>query len=108
MLGVFIGVAALIAMVAVGQGANEAVRKQIESLGTNLVVVVPGARTTGGVRGGFGSASTLTVTDAQAIRRESHGGQRGQLSHPPVRPGPVRQPELDHAASRASAPIIRR
>ena len=43
MLGVFIGVAALIAMVAVGKGANEAVRKQIESLGTNLVVVVPGA-----------------------------------------------------------------
>ena len=71
MLGVFIGVAALIAMVAVGQGANEAVRKQIESLGTNLVVVVPGARTMGGMRAGSGSASTLTVSDAQAIRRES-------------------------------------
>ena len=53
MLGVFIGVAALIAMVAVGQGANDAVRKQIESLGTNLVVVLPGATTTGGVRGGL-------------------------------------------------------
>jgi len=71
MLGVFIGVAALIAMVAVGQGANDAVRKQIESLGTNLVVVLPGATTSGGMRGGFGSASTLTTTDAQAIRRES-------------------------------------
>jgi macrolide transport system ATP-binding/permease protein len=71
MLGVFIGVAALIAMVAVGQGANEAVRKQIESLGTNLFVAVPGATTSGGVRSGFGSASTLTVTDAEAIRRES-------------------------------------
>ncbi|MBS0534228.1 MAG: ABC transporter permease [Proteobacteria bacterium] len=71
MLGVFIGVAALIAMVAVGQGANEAVRKQIESLGTNLVVVLPGARTAGGMRGGFGSASTLTTGDAQAIRREA-------------------------------------
>jgi macrolide transport system ATP-binding/permease protein len=71
MLGVFIGVAALIAMVAVGQGANEAVRKQIQSLGTNLVVVLPGARTMGGMRGGFGSASTLTVADAQAILRES-------------------------------------
>ena len=45
MLGVFIGVAALIAMVAIGQGANDAVRKQIESLGTNLLVVVPGAVT---------------------------------------------------------------
>ena len=71
MLGVFIGVAALIAMVAVGQGANEAVRKQIERLGTNLVVVLPGARTAGGMRAGSGSASTLTITDAQAIQRES-------------------------------------
>ena len=71
MLGVFIGVAALIAMVSVGQGANEAVRKQIERLGTNLVVVVPGAFTGGGLRGGFGSASTLTRADAQAIQREA-------------------------------------
>ncbi len=71
MLGVFIGVAALIAMVAVGNGANAAVRKQIESLGTNLAVVIPGAVLTGGARSGFGSASTLTVADAQAIRREA-------------------------------------
>jgi len=71
MLGVFIGVAALIAMVAVGQGANEAVRKQLESLGTNMFVVLPGASSQGGARGGFGSASTLTVADADAIRREA-------------------------------------
>jgi len=70
MLGIFIGVAALIAMVAVGEGANEAVTRQIESLGTNLLVVVPGAVTSGGARAGFGSASTLTVTDATAIRRD--------------------------------------
>ena len=70
MLGVFIGVAALIAMVAVGQGANEAVRKQIESLGTNLLVIMPGATTAGGMRSGAGSASTLTVTDADTIRRD--------------------------------------
>ncbi len=70
MLGVFIGVAALIVMVAVGQGANDAVRKQIENLGTNVVVILPGAVVTGGVRGGFGSASTLTVDDAHAIARE--------------------------------------
>jgi macrolide transport system ATP-binding/permease protein len=70
MLGVFIGVAALIAMVAVGQGANTAVREQIESLGTNLLVVVPGATTSSGVRAGVGSASTLTVSDADAIRRD--------------------------------------
>ncbi|MBU6510843.1 MAG: ABC transporter permease [Betaproteobacteria bacterium] len=70
MLGVFIGVAALIVMVAVGQGANAAVRKQIESLGTNLLVIMPGATTRAGVRAGFGSASTLTETDARALRRE--------------------------------------
>jgi macrolide transport system ATP-binding/permease protein len=89
MLGVFIGVAALIAMVAVGQGANDAVRKQIASLGTNLFVVVPGATTTGGVRAGFGSASTLRVTDAEAIRREDPAvsqvsyliRQSGQVQH---------------------------
>jgi macrolide transport system ATP-binding/permease protein len=71
MLGVFIGVAALIVMVAVGQGANDRVRKQIESLGTNLFVVVPGATSLGGARAGFGSASTLTTADARAIRNEA-------------------------------------
>jgi len=80
MLGVFIGVAALIVMVAVGNGASEAVRKQIESLGTNVVVIQPGALTSGGIRGGFGSASTLTVADARAIRREGPAvGQVGYL-----------------------------
>ena len=80
MLGVFIGVAALIAMVAVGQGANEAVAQQIQSLGTNLLVVLPGASTSGGMRGGFGSASTLTVADAEALRREDTAlGQVGYL-----------------------------
>ena len=69
-LGVFIGVAALIAMVAVGQGANAAVEEQIASLGTNLLVVLPGATTSSGVRAGFGSASTLTVSDAEAIEKE--------------------------------------
>jgi macrolide transport system ATP-binding/permease protein len=67
MLGIFIGVAALIAMVAVGQGANEAVAQQIASLGTNLLIVTPGATTSNGVRAGFGSVSTLTVGDADEI-----------------------------------------
>ena len=70
MLGVFIGVAALIAMIAVGQGANQAVLKQIEGLGTNMFVVVPGSNLSGGVRAGQGSASTLTVDDARAIRHD--------------------------------------
>jgi macrolide transport system ATP-binding/permease protein len=70
MLGIFIGVAALIAMVAVGQGANQAVEKQIASLGTNLLIIMPGATTANGVRAGFGSASTLTVGDAEAIIKD--------------------------------------
>ena len=70
MLGIFIGVAALIAMVAVGQGANEAVEEQIASLGTNLLVVMPGATTANGVRAGFGSVSTLTVGDADEILKD--------------------------------------
>ncbi len=71
MLGIFIGVAALIVMVAIGEGANAAVTAQIESLGTNLLIVVPGATTSSGVRIGSGSASTLRVTDAEAIGSEA-------------------------------------
>src|SRR5215471_2550356 len=71
MLGIFIGVAALITMVAVGEGANQAVKKQLQSLGTNLLVVQPGATTTTGVRAGFGSASSLTVDDAEALTRDT-------------------------------------
>ena len=70
MLGIFIGVAALIAMVAVGQGANEAVEKQIASLGTNLLIVTPGTTTSNGVRAGGGSVSTLTVGDAEALLQD--------------------------------------
>ena len=73
MLGIFIGVAAVIAMVAVGDGARESVQQQIESLGTNLLIVLPGATTSNGVRAGLGSNSTLTVTDADAIRKQVRG-----------------------------------
>jgi ABC-type antimicrobial peptide transport system permease subunit len=69
-LGVVIGVAAVIAMVSVGQGADASVRAQLESLGTNIVMVFPGATTVGGVRTGSGNASTLTVADARAIEKE--------------------------------------
>jgi putative ABC transport system permease protein len=70
MLGIIIGVAAVIAMVSVGQGANVAVQQQIESLGTNLLMVMPGSTTSGGVRSGWGGVSTLTLQDAEAIQRE--------------------------------------
>jgi macrolide transport system ATP-binding/permease protein len=70
MLGIFIGVAALIAMLAVGEGARAALKAQLESLGTNLLVVLPGTTRVNGVRAGIGSASTLRTTDGAAILKE--------------------------------------
>ncbi len=71
MLGIFIGVAAVIAMVAVGNGARSSVEAQIQSLGTNLIIVLPGATTANGVRAGYGSNSTLTVGDAETIKKQA-------------------------------------
>jgi putative ABC transport system permease protein len=70
MLGMIIGVAAVITMVSIGQGADAAVQKQILSLGTNLLMVIPGATTSSGVRSGWGGVSTLNTADATAIKRE--------------------------------------
>lgn len=72
-LGIIIGVAAVIAMVSIGNGAKAQVEASIASLGQNIISVFPGNFTAGGVRGGFGSASTLTVDDAMAIRNEIPG-----------------------------------
>jgi putative ABC transport system permease protein len=73
MLGIVIGVAAVIAMVAIGSGARNLVDRQIRSLGANLAIVTPGNVTQGGARLGAGAASTLTDEDAEAIRREIDG-----------------------------------
>ena len=70
MLGIIIGVGAVIAMVAVGQGAQTAVEAQIASLGTNVLIVFPGATTQGGVSSGAGAAQTLTEADVAAIREQ--------------------------------------
>jgi len=72
-LGIIIGVAAVIAMVSIGNGAKSQVEASIASLGQNIISVFPGNFTAGGVRGGFGTASTLTVEDAQAVSREVAG-----------------------------------
>jgi macrolide transport system ATP-binding/permease protein len=69
-LGILIGVGAVIAMVSVGQGATLGVQKSIEGLGSNLLTVVPGSVNVGGVRQGFGSGSTLTFEDADAIKAQ--------------------------------------
>jgi len=71
MLGIIIGVGAVIAMVAVGQGAQSAVEAQIASLGTNVLMVFPGATVHGGVSSGAGAAQTLTEADIEAIREQS-------------------------------------
>ena len=71
MLGIIIGVAAVIATVSIGRGADAAVQEQIRSLGTDLLMIVPGATTASGVRSGWGGVSTLTVGDAQAIRKDA-------------------------------------
>ena len=69
-LGIIIGVAAVIIMVSVGAGARANVNALIERIGSNLIMVVPGSSTRGGVRGGTGSKPTLTEGDATAIQEE--------------------------------------
>ena len=68
-LGVVIGVAALVAMVSVGQGASMAIQAQIRNLGTNVIMVLPGATTAAGVRSSAGAVSTLSVGDGRALAR---------------------------------------
>lgn len=70
MLGIIIGVGAVIAMVGIGNGARSQVEGQIASLGENMILVFSGSGSSSGVRGGWGSSGTLTVEDALAIERE--------------------------------------
>lgn len=70
MLGIIIGVSAVIIMLAVGTGISRKISGQISSIGSNLIIVVPGSSTQGGIRMGGGSQSTLTKDDADAIARE--------------------------------------
>jgi putative ABC transport system permease protein len=70
MLGIVIGVGAVIVMVAVGHGAQSMIKAQIQGLGTNLIVVMPGSTTPGGVNQGAGSFNRLTVDDADKLARD--------------------------------------
>ncbi len=67
MLGIIIGVGAVIAMIAIGSGAKARIQEQIASMGSNLLIVLSGAATSGGMRHGSGTVPTLTVEDAKAI-----------------------------------------
>ncbi|ULA63725.1 MAG: hypothetical protein LZF86_110424 [Nitrospira sp.] len=69
MLGIVIGVGAVIAMVSIGEGAKAAVQAQVASMGTNVIIVLPGSTTVGGVRGGQGGAVTLNVSDALEMKK---------------------------------------
>jgi putative ABC transport system permease protein len=69
-LGIIIGVAAVIVTVAIGAGARSNIEATISSLGSNLVIILPGSTTTGGVNAGVGAASTLTVEDGLAIAQQ--------------------------------------
>ncbi len=71
MLGIVIGVGAVIAMVSLGQGAQQQVQQQIASMGTNMLIVQAGSQNSGGVRAGAGTTTTLTPEDAQAILRDA-------------------------------------
>jgi putative ABC transport system permease protein len=70
MLGIIIGVSAVIAMIAIGSGAKVRIQEQIASMGSNLLIVLSGSATSGGFRWGSGSVPTLTVEDAKAIASE--------------------------------------
>jgi putative ABC transport system permease protein len=70
MLGIIIGVSAVIAMVAIGEGAKAQVEKSFAAMGTSLLIVMPGSSSAGGARGGFGSQPTLTWDDLKAIQTE--------------------------------------
>ncbi|MFN2476730.1 MAG: ABC transporter permease [Chthoniobacterales bacterium] len=72
-LGIIIGVAAVIAMVGIGNGAKAQVEAQIASLGQNVILVFSGSTTASGIRTGWGGAGTLKIEDAEAIRREVPG-----------------------------------
>jgi len=69
-LGIIIGVAAVIAMVAIGEGAKRRVEDTFAAMGTNLLIIMPGSSTSGGARGGFGSQPTLTYDDLKAVQTE--------------------------------------
>ncbi len=69
MLGIIIGVGAVIAMVSIGEGAKAAVQAQIASFGVNVITILPGATTTTGVRTGHGGAVTLIISDMEELRK---------------------------------------
>ena len=99
MLGIIIGIAAVIAMVAIGAGASKMISDQISSIGSNLLLVLPGSTTSGGMRSGGGATQTLTYDDAKAIKAECPS-VAAVAPTVAARGRGVRQPELVHRDQR--------
>jgi putative ABC transport system permease protein len=97
MLGVIIGIASVIAITSVGQGVQKATEQQIQSLGTDVLQILPGEARTGGISRGVGSSSTLTIQDAQAIREQIQTAQH--VSAYLQRPGQVVSGQTNHATN---------
>lgn len=101
-LGILIGIAAVVLTVGLGQGAQQQVSKQLAALGGNLLIVSPGSSTTSGVRGGFGSAATLTAADATALTSTTASPDIAAVA-------PVSQSaseELDNGATNWSTTVV--
>ncbi len=93
-LGIIIGVACVVATIGIGEGARVQAESQLQSLGTNFLMIFPGTTTSSGARSGWGSNSKLSEQDVDAIRQEVSSGLL-RLGVDPVRgPGRLRQPEL--------------
>lgn len=71
MLGIIIGVAAVIAMVAIGQGSKESIQSQLSSMGSNMITILPASNVTGGARLEGTSVQTLTIEDVKAIQKQA-------------------------------------
>ena len=107
MLGIIIGVGAVIAVVSIGQGAQYMVQQGIQAMGTNAVFISAGSNRAGGVRQGYGGVKTLTVDDMNAILQEIPLIKQAApaLIEPPA--SGVRKPELEHQHHRHDAKLFR-
>ena len=105
MLGIIIGVGAVIAMVAIGEGAKSTIRSQIAALGTNVLIILPGSNVQGGVRAGFGNVNTLLDSDAKAIALELRVGGVFIAGPPAPRSSGLGKFELGHSGSRGRAGV---
>ncbi len=107
-LGIIIGVGAVIAMVAIGEGAKARVEESFASLGSNILIILPGTTTRGGAMGGFGSMPTLTWDDLKAIQSEAPAVRIAAPVLQTLGADHERGSELDHLCDRHHTGIFRR